>query len=360
MDAKSGISGCFQLQQGEFKLDMQFAVPGRGVTAVFGASGSGKTSLIRCIAGLERAPVGELYVNSQCWQDESRRFFLPTYERPLGYVFQEASLFAHLTVQRNLEYGFKRIAAEQRRVQFDEAVELLGIRPLLTRYPARLSGGERQRVAIARALLTSPRLLLMDEPLAALDMGSKADILPYLERLHTELSLPVLYITHALHEVMRLADHMLLVQNGRILSSGAVQSVLTRLDLAFNQSNDAGVMIQGQVAGHDERFHLTYVDFAGGRLSLCRAQVQIGSPVRVSILARDVSLALQPEENSSILNEFLCTISDIVEDAQCRLLVKLDVQGASLLARISRKSGHLLGLQPGTLVYARVKSVALL
>jgi molybdate transport system ATP-binding protein len=277
----------------------------------------------------------------------------------LGYVFQEASLFAHLSVRKNLEYGFRRIKPQQRRVAFDEAVELLGIASLLTRSPKRLSGGERQRVAIARALLTSPKLLLMDEPLAALDNNSKAEILPYLEKLHEELSIPVLYITHAIQEVMRLADNILVIEKGKLIGSGALLDVLTQLDLPLTHTYEAGVVVEAKVVEHDEEFHLTYLDFSGGRLSLRREDLPMGTKVRVVLNARDVSLALENEVHSSILNIFPATISEIVTESPGQLMVKLDVGGTLLLARITKKSGVLLNLRVGMSIYARVKSVAL-
>lgn len=354
------LHGSFQLQQGNFTLNVDFHTPGRGVTAVFGSSGSGKTTLLRCVAGLERAKPGFLEVNGTCWQDESRGFFLPTYQRPLGYVFQEASLFTHLSVQKNLEYGLSRTSPKQRKVAFGEAIELLGVAPLLTRSPRSLSGGERQRVAIARALLTSPKLLLMDEPLAALDANSKAEILPYLEKLHEELSIPVLYISHAIQEVMRLADNILIIEKGKLIGSGALLEMLTRLDLPLTHSYEAGVVIEAKVVEHDEKFHLTYLEFSGGRLSLGGEDLPLGAMVRVVLNARDVSLALENEVHSSILNIFQAIVLEIVEESPGQLMVKLDVKGALLLARITKKSGVLLNLQRGMKIYARVKSVALL
>lgn len=354
------IHGNFQLHLDHFIFDINFQAPGRGVTAIFGPSGSGKTTLIRCIAGLERARHGFLQVNGVCWQDESRGFFLPTHKRPLGYVFQEASLFPHLSVEKNLKYGERRRLASERTVAFQDAVELLGIAPLLKRKPDRLSGGERQRVAIARALLTSPQLLLMDEPLAALDMQSKREILPYLEKLHEALSIPVLYITHAMPEVMHLADYILLIDKGKLRGSGELLEVLTRFDLPLSHLADAGVVIEAVVTEHDEHFHLTYLSFSGGRLSLHREDLPIGQQVRVVINARDVSLALDNEVHSSILNIFQASVEEIVEDSPGQLMVKLDLAGSRLLAKITKKSGVLLNLQVGMRIYVRVKSMALL
>jgi molybdate transport system ATP-binding protein len=354
------VRGQLYLQQGHFVLDVNFHLPGRGVTAIFGPSGSGKTTLIRCIAGLERAIPGLVEINGHCWQDESRHWFLPTYQRALGYVFQEASLFPHLSVIKNLQYGWHRIPPSQRHVIFEEVVTFLGITNLLHRKPERLSGGERQRVAIARALLTSPQLLLMDEPLAALDADSKAEILPFLEKLHEQLSIPVLYITHTLWEVMHLADTLLVIEQGKVVSSGALTEVLTRLDLPIAHAYDAGVVIEATVVEHDEQFNLTYLEYSGGRLSLQRENLPLGHPVRVVINAKDVSLALENEVASSILNIFPAIIMEMVADSPGQMIVKLDATGTPILARITKKSSVLLKLQVGILVYARVKSVALL
>jgi molybdate transport system ATP-binding protein len=300
-------------------------------------------------------------VNDHCWQDETRRFFLPTHQRAVGYVFQEPSLFAHLSVHKNLVYGLQRISLSQRRVAFDEAVELLGIKNLLHRDPHKLSGGERQRVAIARALLTSPQLLLMDEPLAALDMRSKADILPYLEKLHEMLSIPILYVTHALEEVMRLADTLIIVEQGQIVNYGSLSDMLTRLDLPFAHVREAGVVIQAYVVEYDEQFQLIYLDFCGERLSLpATERMPLGQQVRISINARDVSLALENEVQSSILNIFKGEIVAIAEEKSGQLLVKLEVKGNALLARITKKSAFLLNLQCGMNVYVRVKSIGLI
>ncbi|MDM8564069.1 molybdenum ABC transporter ATP-binding protein [Candidatus Halobeggiatoa sp. HSG11] len=353
----SEIHGSFHFKQGSFLLDIDFKIPGRGVTTIFGASGSGKTTLLRCIAGLEQAKSGFLKVNDCCWQDDSK--FIPTYQRPLGYVFQEASLFSHLSVKKNLEYGLQRTPPEQHKLIFDEVVDLLGISTLLTRNPNNLSGGEKQRVAIARALLTSPKLLLMDEPMAALDDNSKAEILPYLERLHAELLIPILYITHTIAEVMRLADNVLLIDKGKLIGNGTLSEILTRLDLPLAHVYEAGVVIEAKVIEHDEEFHLTYLEFSGGRLSLGREDLLLGTKVRVVLNARDISLALENEVNSSILNTFRAIILEVAEESPGQLMVKLDVANTLLLTRITKKSWTLLNLQIGMSVYARVKSVAL-
>lgn len=356
----TGIRGRFRMRLGDFKLDVDFHLPGVGITALFGPSGAGKTAVLRCIAGLERAPGAYLEVNGERWHDDAAGLFLPTHRRQLGYVFQEANLFPHLSVRRNLEYGWKRIPMSDRQVAFDQAAELLGVARLLDRSPARLSGGERQRVAIARALLTSPRLLLMDEPLAALDRGSKAEILPYLERMHEELSIPMLYVSHVPEEVARLADHMVLLEHGKVRAAGALFETISRLDLPLAHGDGAMTVIQAAVAGHDEQFRLTHLDFAGGRFFVARQPWPPGHPIRVRIHARDVSLTLRHQEHTSILNIFPVTVEELSEDNPSQFMVRVSAGGTPLLARVTRKSAAALGLRPGLEVYAQVKSVALM
>ena len=348
----------FHLEREGFVLNVDLTLPARGVTALFGPSGCGKTTLLRAIAGLERDPNGFCRVGDVFWQSGSR--FLPPHHRPLGFVFQEASLFPHLTVRRNLEYGLKRVPEDQRRVTLSDAVTLLGLENLLKRWPQSLSGGERQRVAIARALLTSPRLLLMDEPLAALDQTSKREIVPYLERLHGELAMPVLYVSHAADEVARLADYLVLLNAGRVRAAGPIGELLTRLDLARDQGVEADAIIEARVAGHDEAFHLSYLDFPGGRFSVARHTLAIGQETRLRVLARDVSLTLEPQSGTSILNIFPAVIDELAETGPAQMLVRLDIAGTPLLARITRKSASVLALTPGKRVYAQIKAVALL
>jgi molybdate transport system ATP-binding protein len=355
----NGIEARFAMRLGAFALDAAFTAPGHGVTALFGQSGSGKTSVLRCLAGLERAPHGLLRVNGAWWQDEEQDHFLPTHRRPIGYVFQEASLFAHLSVRANLEYGLKRVPEHRRRVAFDQAITLLGVAALLGRSPARLSGGERQRAAIARALLTSPRLLLMDEPLAALDARSKDEILPYLERLHDELEIPVIYVSHSPQEVARLADHMVLMEGGQVRAQGTLAEITTRLDLPLARSDDAEAVVETAVTAHDEVFHLTYLDFPGGRFSVPRQDLTPGTRVRLRVHARDVSVALTQPHGSSILNAFPARVTALREASRGHAMVRLDAGGTPLLAHITAKSVAQLGLACGTQVYAQVKSMAL-
>ncbi len=348
----------FRLRRGDsFTLDVDFTAPAQGVTALFGRSGSGKTTVLRCVAGLERA-AGHCRFQGRAWQDQAG--FLPSHRRPIGYVFQEASLFPHLSVRANLEFGWRRTPPAQRRIAFDEAVTLLGIGPLLQRASARLSGGERQRVAIARALLTSPRLLLMDEPLSALDHAAKQAILPFLERVFDELGLPVLYVSHHPEEVARLADHMVLLEAGRVRAAGSAAESMTRLDLPLARFDDASAFLDGQVAAHDDVFHLTYVEIDGNRVAVPREDLPVGRRARVQIQARDVSLALHAHHDTSILNVLPVRIADTRELDPAQLLVRLALDdGQTLLSRITRRSGIGLGLHEGMQLYAQVKSVAL-
>jgi len=352
------IAARFRIDHAGFSLDVELELPGEGVTALFGPSGSGKTTLLRCVAGLERTPGGFLSVNGDVWQDD--RLFLPTHRRPLGYVFQEASLFPHLTVERNLAFGLKRVPAGSRQVDTDHLVDLLGIAHLLGRRPDKLSGGERQRVAIARALFTSPRLLLMDEPLAALDPQRKAEILPYLERLHRELSIPVLYVSHAPDEVARLADTLVLMEDGRAKAVGPVAEVLARLDLPTAHGGEAGVMVEAAVAAHDQAYALTRLDFPGGALWVPNHAEPIGTPARARILARDVSLALVKPEHTSILNILPAEMVETAPEGKGRTLVRLSLAGTPLLAQVSDKSAAVLGLAPGKQVFAQIKAVSIL
>ena len=352
------IHARFRIDRGDFALDVNITLPGRGVSALFGHSGSGKTTLLRAMAGLERAPGGHFSLDGEVWQDGD--FFLPPHRRPLGYVFQEASLFPHLSVLGNLEFGMKRIPPEERQFRPEAVAELLGIGHLLARRPDSLSGGERQRVAIARALLTSPRLLLMDEPLAALDLKLKHEILPYLERLHDELSIPVIYVSHSPDEVARLADHLVLLDGGRAVASGPLAETLARLDLPAAFADDAGVVLETVVGAHEED-DLTRLDFPGGSIRVSVRNEAPGRRLRCRIHARDVSLSLEAEGRNSILNRLPATVLGLAEtDTPGHVLVRLDAGGTPLLARVTRRSATALELAPGLQLTAQIKAVALL
>ena len=352
------IEARFRIDQGGFVLDVDFSLPAQGVSSLFGPSGCGKTTLLRAIAGLEHHSDGYLKVGDMIWQDAGR--FVPPHQRPLGYVFQEASLFPHLNVRRNLEFGVRRVAESERRVSLQQAIELLEIGQLLERRPDTLSGGERQRVAIARALAVSPRLLLMDEPLAALDVNRKQEILPYIESLHRELDIPVIHVSHSPDEVARIADHLVLLESGRVTASGDVHEIFTRLDLPPAQDSDAAAIIEATVSGHDETYHLTYLEFAGGQVTVPREDLGEGSQVRLKLAARDVSLTLEHQSGTSILNILPAVIDKITDEDSAQVTVRLLAGDAPVLARITRKSAIDLALQAGKSVYAQIKSVALL
>ncbi|HCS90310.1 MAG: molybdenum ABC transporter ATP-binding protein [Thiohalocapsa sp. PB-PSB1] len=356
------IDARFQIDWPDFSLDVDERFPSRGVTALFGHSGSGKTTLLRCIAGLEPAARGRLCFDGELWQDAKTG--VPTHRRPLGYVFQEPSLFAHLNVLGNLRYGQRRgrsANGDDNGFSLEHAIELLGIGHLLKRRPAALSGGERQRVGIARALAVNPRILLMDEPLAALDLARKQEILPYLERLHDELAIPVLYVSHAADEVARLADHLVVMDAGRVLASGPLNAILSRLDLPIRLGEDAGVVLDGHVVERDERWHLLRVQCCGASLWVRDSGVEPGHPARVRILARDVSIALQAGHDSSILNRLPARVESIGDDSHPALaLIRLRVNGSAVLARVTRRSAEQLGLQPDLDVCMQIKAVALL
>uniref|UniRef100_E6QRP7 Molybdenum import ATP-binding protein ModC n=1 Tax=mine drainage metagenome TaxID=410659 RepID=E6QRP7_9ZZZZ len=354
----SDIIARFQLDRPGFQLDVDLVLPGRGVTALFGTSGSGKTTLLRCIAGLERAPNGLLSVSGEVWQDKS--IWLAPHRRPMGYVFQETSLFAHLSVMGNLQYGIKRTKSDQV-VNFEHIVGLLGIEYLLQRQPQKLSGGERQRVAIARALLIHPKILLMDEPLAALDAQRKQDIFPYLERLRDELAIPILYVSHDHHEVARLADHLVVLEAGRVISNSPLTVAMAQPDQRFQRDEDIGSVLDGQVSEIDRQWHLARLDFPGGGLWMRDHGLPVGKKVRLLILARDVSLARHPPEQSSIQNSLQGCITTILDDTHPGLaLVQVSVGASLLLVRLTRRAAATLNLQIGDNVWVQVKSVALI
>lgn len=356
--AKHNIQARFKLDFSPFHLDVDLELPGRGVTAVFGRSGSGKTTLLRCVAGLERAQ-GRLSVDNAIWQDQD--FFMPTHQRPLGYVFQEARLFAHLTVLKNLQYGMRRVPSKDLSVSLDQAIELLGIGHLLKRKPGLLSGGERQRVAIARALAVSPRILLMDEPLAALDPERKRDIFPYLQRLHDSLDIPVLYISHSPDEVARLADHLLVLEQGRVKACGPLHETLTRLDLPLHLSDDLGVVLKAQIKEKDADWSLARAAFAGGSFWVRDMGFALGQSVRLRILAQDVILALEAPSQTSILNTFQAQIQGLSAGEHPAVYkVQLRVGQSLLLAHITARSAHALALKTGLSVWVQIKSVAII
>jgi molybdate transport system ATP-binding protein len=343
---------------GSFTLDVAFRLPARGVAALFGPSGCGKTSVLRCLAGLTRLD-GRCRIGRDVWQDGSR--FLPPHRRAVGYVFQEASLFPHLSVEGNLLYGAPK-EAQARAVGFDEVVALLGLAPLLARPPQHLSGGERQRVAIGRALLSQPRLLLMDEPLSALDALSRDEILPYLERLPAALAMPVVYVSHDLGEVERLADHLVLMRQGRVLAAGPIGALQADPELPLMQARQAAVSLDGVVTGYEAADGLASLAVEGGSFLVPSGPLAPGTRRRLRVLADDVSLATAPPVASTIVNVLPARILEL-RTAEHRITALLglgaDGSGARLLSRITARSARQLGLAPGQTVYAQVKGAAL-
>ena len=340
-----------------FVLDFDAQLPARGITVLYGRSGCGKTTLLRAIAGLEPASRGIVQINDETWQNSS--LFLPPHKRSLGFVFQEASLFNHLSVKGNLNYAFKRSGKSDSPL-YNQVVELLGLGSLLERYPNQLSGGERQRVAIARALLVQPGLLLMDEPLASLDYVRKQEILPYFERIHREFDIPVLYVTHSMDEVMRLADHVIVMDQGKLLAQGDPVKVFSQANPVL-KTEDASVILQGRVVEHDRQWHLVRVQLTSGELWVRDTGSQTGEQLRVRVKARDVSLSLTPHSDTSILNCLAVEIMEIEATGDPAVaLVRLKAGAEHILARITLKSVSQLGLEAGTSLWAQIKSAAVI
>ncbi|OOY52715.1 molybdenum ABC transporter ATP-binding protein [Solemya velum gill symbiont] len=354
----SELSVKLQTDLDTFSLDVDFECESSGVTLLYGPSGSGKTTVLRAIAGLLKADQCEIRFNGDVWQDGTH--FTPPHHRPIGYVFQEASLFPHLSVRKNIEYGYKRVSKQDKRIDFDDAVSLLGVEPLLNRAPGQLSGGERQRVAIARALLTSPSLLLMDEPLAALDNKAKQEIFPYLEQLHTELSIPLLYISHDHNEAARLADRIVLMDDGKVTATGDAHLFMTRLNLPLSHKDTASAIIEGDVIEYDEKDQITWINVAGSRVGLS-GYTGTGTRLRVQIYARDVSLALSEHRDTSILNILPVTVlgREELDNSQMMVRLKLD-DDQTMLSRITKRSAEMLELHRGKQIFAQVKGIALL
>lgn len=349
---------CIQLQLGDFSLNVDFEVPDSGVCAIYGPSGCGKTSLLRTIAGLESIDSGKISFSDEIWADASVN--LPVQERRVGYVFQEPSLFPHLKVRENLEYGQKRQKQIYDQASLEELAELLDIENLLHRNVQDLSGGEQQRVAIGRALLANPQILLMDEPLASLDAARKKEILPYLERLHRNLGIPILYVSHALDEVVRLADHMILMSDGRVIDQGSVVSVIERNQLIHDLAGETFTLLQGRVVVSRSEHALTEVEVGGLLIRMPSTEVQVGQQVRLKFAARDISLSLQKAQDSSILNIFEAQVMTL-EDAQhpSQKLVKIKAGEVSFTAQLSVLSCETLGLEKGSKVFAQIKAASL-
>lgn len=359
------VEVCVEHRLGRFDLNASFASEGR-LTALFGRSGSGKTSLVNVVSGLVRPRRGRVVVDGQVLLDTERGLFLPKHRRRIGYVFQEARLFPHLTVRQNLLYGRwfsgrRAAGTDSLASDLDSVLDLLGIGHLLERGPAALSGGEKQRVAIGRALLARPRLLLMDEPLASLDEARKAEILPYIERLRDEAGVPIIYVSHAMAEVARLATTLVTLDRGVVTACGPTAQVMSRLGVVgLAGAAEAGSIIEGEVAGHDDAFGLTRFSTQAGMLQIARSRVAIGAHLRVRILASDVLISLREPVEVSALNVLPGTIVEIGPRGEgAAVELRLDCRGETLLARVTAKSAAQLGLQPGSAVFAVIKSVSI-
>ena len=359
MNQTGEISVAFRGKQGSFALDAAFTAPGTGITALFGPSGCGKTTVLRCIAGLQQMADGFCRVNGEVWQDAAT--FRPTHRRALGYVFQEASLFPHLSVRRNLLYGAP--VAGNRNLGLDTIVELLGLTRLVDRAPHALSGGERQRVAIGRALLSQPGLLLMDEPLAALDRATKDEILPFLERLHGALSVPIVYVSHDMSEVERLADHLVLMQAGHVLASGPLRALQADPALPLMRARDAAASVDAVAESYDASYGMMAFAVAGGRFLVPSPQLAPGLVQRLRINAGDVSLSRSLPHDSTITNVLPARILSATATSGHEITAVLGLgdngTGARMLARITRRSWEMLALGEGQSVFAQVKAVAL-
>src|SRR5680860_388167 len=344
---------------GRFELAAKFTSDA-SVTALFGRSGAGKTSLVNMIGGLLKPQRGRIAIDGQVLFDSARRIDVPAHRRGVGYIFQESRLFPHLTVRQNLLYGRWFTKAAARYVNLDQVIDLLDLAPLLARRPGLLSGGEKQRVAIGRALLASPKLLLMDEPLASLDAARKSDILRYIERLNENMRVPIVYVSHSMDEVTRLAHCLVVMSDGKVAAAGSLPDVTSRLDLQpLTGRYAAGAVIEARVLSHDAKFGLTRLGFAGGELLTPRVAVPPGAAVRVHVRARDVAISLHRPKDLSIQNVLPARVAEISPESGPFAELRLDAGGAPLLARITRRAAHELRLTPGREVFALVKSVAL-
>lgn len=356
---KNLLEANFKMDYPGFNLDVELTLPAKGVTVVFGPSGSGKTTLLRCLSGLERAPSGTLKLAGQVWQDDG--IFIPIHQRKVGLVFQESRLFPHLSIQQNLLYGYQRTQSAERNLHLDEVVEVLGLAALLKRTPDKLSGGEKQRVAIGRALLTSPKLLLMDEPLASLDMQRKAEIIPFIKRIEDEFKTPIIYVTHSVDEVLQLVDTMVILQAGKVANFGPVQEVFS--DVRLRQvlgEEQLGAVLETSVAGHDEEFELTRLDFMGQTLNVPKQNIPVGQNLRVHIHSKDVSLSTAPPAGvTSVLNILQAKVAKIGTLGGYSVDIELDA-GQPILATITRKSLANLNLKPGQPVYAHIKAIKMI
>lgn len=352
---------CFiQLRRDNFSIEAKFTIPEKGVLGIFGHSGSGKTTLLRCIAGLEKEVSGRIEINNEIWLSDKQH--LSTQQRNIGYIFQESRLFPHLSVEKNLDYGASRSSPkheDSNKVNREHLLGLLNIEHLLDRYPRQLSGGEKQRVAIGRALLKKPQLLLLDEPLASLDDYRKQEVLPFLDKLHGELNIPMLYVSHSLEEVSRLCDHMLVMQQGEVKFKGSLHDALVSLGSPLATAENAAAVLEGNVSKQEKDFQLSTVHTLNGNAFQVQGVLAIGQHVRLRVQASDVSLSKTAATDSSILNILEGIILQIIEQQGAHVLLQLDISGDILLTRITRKSYQRLDLDINQKVFVQIKAVSI-
>jgi molybdate transport system ATP-binding protein len=352
------IDVTLQKDRGNFVLDCRFSSRGRHVTALFGRSGAGKTSVINMIGGLTRPDAGRIVINDRCVFDAEKRIDVPPEKRRFGYVFQKARLFPHMSVRSNLVYGMRRIRKESRHIRYDDVVDILGISHLLERHPNTLSGGEQQRVAIGRALLTSPEMLLMDEPLSSLDVMRKNEVLPFIHNISEALNIPILYVSHSLDEILNLADSLVLLSDGKVIASGSLEDVVLQPDFqAVSGLGNSGVIISTEVDAHDEEKSLTRLNFGYGFIHVPQIDVPKGKTVRIQIDSRNVGISLAPLPKTSFQNIYNGYVTKVIPSEDGRLVhIVMDI-GIPLIATITRAAQNELNIHPKMMVFAMVKSV---
>ncbi len=345
----------FTQQLGDLDLQVKASLPADGITAVFGLSGAGKTSLINVVGGLTRPQSGRVVLNGRPLVDCDKKLFLPPEQRRIGYVFQDARLFPHYRVKGNLEYGM----ASSMRPQFNNIVELLGIAPLLSRFPLTLSGGEKQRVAIGRALLTAPELLLMDEPLASLDLPRKRELLPYLERLARDVNIPILYVSHSMDEILRLAENVLLLDKGKVRACGELETVWASSALRpWLQREEQNSVLNVSILEQHPHYEMTALALGNQKLWVGKVEAEKGKKLRIGIKASDVSLVLTPPEASSIRNILPARVEECLE-VSGRIEVKLKIDGHTVWAQITPWARDDLAITSGQTLFAQIKSVSI-
>ncbi len=347
-----------KLQREDFTVEAEFALPAQGVTGIFGHSGSGKTTLLRCLAGLEKEVQGHIEINGQTWLSDSQN--LSSQDRNIGYIFQEGRLFPHLSVQANLDYGVKRCSTQNTTsLDRDHLFKLFNICHLLERKPHQLSGGEKQRVAIARALLKNPQIMLLDEPLASLDERRKQEILPFLDRLHREFNIPMLYVSHSIEEVTRLCDYILVIEQGHIQFEGRLHEALVAPESPLAKASNAAAVLDGTVIKQEKEFQLSTIQTSNGNNIIVPGVANPGQQVRIHIHANNVSLCKRAISDSSILNIIEGTISAIIEKTGSHALLQINSRNDIFLARITKKSHHQLGLDIGQRIFMQIKAVSI-